>query len=45
MSKLWLAPALLSCLAAAWLAYPWGLLALVPLALSVGIDLYHRFKK
>ncbi len=45
MSTLWGTPALISCVAVAVLAYPWGLLALVPLAVSFGIDLYHRFKR
>lgn len=45
MSALWAWPALASFLAAAWLAFPWGLLCLVPVAASVGVDLYHRFNR
>ena len=35
-------PALLACLGVAVVAYPWGLLALVPVALVVGIEWWNR---
>jgi hypothetical protein len=34
-------PAFVACIGIAVVAFPWGLLALIPLAVSVGIDLYR----
>lgn len=34
-------PAALTCVALAVLFFPWGLLALIPLAVSVALDLYR----
>lgn len=34
-------PAAMTCVVLAVVFFPWGLLALIPLAVSIGIDLYR----